>query len=82
MRPVQGTVRIFGQPLIGPSPAVGILFQEDALLPWRTAQENVALGLRFRGTRWADAQEEALRWLERVGLRALARHYPFTDRGI
>ncbi len=76
LQPTRGTVRILGQPLNGPSPAVGILFQEDALLPWRTAQENVALGLRFRGTPRATAQEEALRWLDRVGLRAFARHYP------
>ncbi|MDR7417046.1 MAG: ABC transporter ATP-binding protein [Armatimonadota bacterium] len=76
LRPTHGDVRVLGQPVNGPSPVVGILFQEDALLPWRTAQENVALGLRFRGAGRAEAQEEALRWLERVGLGAFARHYP------
>mgnify|MGYP000390654069 CR=1 FL=1 len=76
LRPTRGTVRVLGAPVVGPPPAVGILFQEDALLPWRTAQENVALGLKFRGMPRSEAQEEALRWLERVGLGAFARHYP------
>ncbi|MDR5709489.1 MAG: ABC transporter ATP-binding protein [Armatimonadota bacterium] len=76
LRPMRGAVRVLGRPVDGPSPVVGILFQEDALLPWRTAQENVALGLRFQGADWGKAREEALRWLERVGLGRFAAYYP------
>src|SRR5258708_16270063 len=46
----------------------GILFQDDALLPWRTAAENVALGLRLRGESRARAVGEAELWLGRLGL--------------
>jgi NitT/TauT family transport system ATP-binding protein len=55
---------------------VGILFQDDALLPWRTARENVALGLRIRGTAKAAALGEAEGWLARLGLDGLGGRYP------
>jgi NitT/TauT family transport system ATP-binding protein len=56
--------------------ALGFLFQDDALLPWRTARQNVALGLRLRGAARGDAEAEAERWLERLGLVGLAGRYP------
>src|SRR5712692_11319739 len=49
-------------------PDLGILFQDDALLPWRTALDNVALGLRIRGQPRASARAEAEGWLGRLGL--------------
>jgi len=55
---------------------VGILFQDDALLPWRTARQNVALGLRIRGTADAEALREADLWLDRLGLAGLGDRYP------
>jgi NitT/TauT family transport system ATP-binding protein len=55
---------------------VGFLFQDDALLPWRTARENVALGLRIRGEAKAVAQTRADVWLERLGLVGLSDRYP------
>jgi NitT/TauT family transport system ATP-binding protein len=55
---------------------LGILFQDDALLPWRTARDNVALGLRFRGAPRARAGEEAEAWLERLALHGLGERYP------
>ena len=55
---------------------IGILFQDDALLPWRTAAENVALGLRLRGESRDHAVAEAATWLARLGLGGLGDRYP------
>jgi NitT/TauT family transport system ATP-binding protein len=55
---------------------IGILFQDDALLPWRSAIENVALGLRLRGRDRARANAEAAEWLARLNLAGLESRYP------
>jgi len=55
---------------------VGFLFQDDALLPWRSARDNVALGLRNHGMRKKSARREADRWLQSVGLAGLETRYP------
>ena len=55
---------------------LGILFQDDALLPWRTARDNVALGLGFRGMDRRRALEAADEWLDRFGLAGFGDRYP------
>jgi NitT/TauT family transport system ATP-binding protein len=70
-KPLAGTV----EPGVAPS-EIGILFQDDALLPWRTARENVALGLRFHGVEHRKAQVEADSWLDRLGLASFENRYP------
>jgi len=55
---------------------VGFLFQDDALLPWRTARQNVALGLRIRGNDSKQAEENAEHWLARLGLENFGDRYP------
>jgi NitT/TauT family transport system ATP-binding protein len=59
-----------------PRDQVGFLFQDDALLPWRTARQNVALGLRIRGKPKAEALAEAESWLERLGLAGFGGRFP------
>jgi NitT/TauT family transport system ATP-binding protein len=81
LRPVAGELSLFGSRIVGCSPEVGFLFQEDALLPWRTARENVGLGLRFRGMPADETHREAERWLGRVGLGAVGGHYPHELSG-
>src|SRR5579872_1659199 len=49
LRPASGQVRIFGQPLTGLNRDAGYLFQADALFPWKTAIDNVAIGLEVKG---------------------------------
>lgn len=55
---------------------IGMLFQDDALLPWRTVRDNVALGLRARGWGLIRRTDEAEAWLRRVGLAGLASATP------
>jgi NitT/TauT family transport system ATP-binding protein len=59
-----------------PRSEVGFLFQDDALLPWRTARQNVALGLRIHGMAKDRALAEADAWLERLGLAGLGGRFP------
>ncbi len=55
---------------------LGLLFQDDALLPWKTARDNVALGLTFNGTERKQALAEAEAWLERLGLAGFGDRFP------
>jgi NitT/TauT family transport system ATP-binding protein len=55
---------------------VGILFQDDALLPWKTARDNVALGLTFNGMERSKALTEAESWLERLDLAGFGDRFP------
>jgi len=55
---------------------MGILFQDDALLPWKTARDNVALGLTLNGMERAKALAEADAWLARLELAEFGGRYP------
>jgi NitT/TauT family transport system ATP-binding protein len=66
LAPSSGTVEVFGTPLAGINRRAGYMFQTDSLMPWRTALQNVAAGLEFRGS--ARPEEQAQEWLRRVGL--------------
>jgi len=65
----------------GVPPNIGYLFQRDALLPWKTALQNVALPLVIRGVPSADARERALAWMKRVGLAGFEGYYPHQLSG-
>jgi len=55
---------------------VAILFQDDALLPWKTARDNVALGLTLNGMPRGEALEQADLWLDRLGLAGFGHRFP------
>jgi len=67
--------------LNGDSDALGFLFQDDALLPWRTARENVALGMRIRKIPRGAALDEADAWLTRLGLESFGGRFPHELSG-
>jgi NitT/TauT family transport system ATP-binding protein len=79
--PTRGGVHVFGAPLQGLNPRAGYLFQGDVLFPWRSAVDNVAIGLEFRGVPRAQARERAHGWLREVGLAAHAAKYPHEMSG-
>jgi NitT/TauT family transport system ATP-binding protein len=68
LQPRAGTLRADTEPIQGPSPDRALVFQDDALLPWRTARRNVELPLAIRGVARADRRARADEWLARVGL--------------
>jgi len=74
--PTSGTVRVGGEPLAGLNRHATYMFQQDALLPWKTVRDNVALGLTLGGVSRAEAQAKADAWIARVGLASFASHYP------
>jgi len=81
LTPATGGVDIFGKPLAAINRQAGYLFQADALFPWKTAIENVSIGLETAGTPMRDARARAQTWLKRVGLDAFADRYPHMLSG-
>lgn len=79
--PSSGVVSVFGQPLSALNRHAGYLFQSDALMPWRTALENVTAGLEFRGVGRGEARARGADWLRRVGLAAHGHKYPHELSG-
>ncbi|NVN86869.1 MAG: ABC transporter ATP-binding protein [Rhodopseudomonas sp.] len=81
LTPASGTVRIFDAPLTGLNREAGYLFQADALFPWKTAIDNVAIGLEIAGAPRTHALQRAQGWLESVGLGGFANRYPHMLSG-
>jgi NitT/TauT family transport system ATP-binding protein len=81
LKPAAGTVRIFDAPMNGLNRDAGYLFQADALFPWKTALDNVAIGLEIAGTPRRTALAEAQQWLTSVGLGVFAGRYPHMLSG-
>jgi len=79
--PSTGRVEIFGASLAGLNRQSGYLFQSDALFPWKTALENVAIGLETAGAPRAEARERAQAWLGRVALANFGPRYPHMLSG-
>jgi NitT/TauT family transport system ATP-binding protein len=71
-----GTIRVYGQPVNGPGPDRGMMFQEFALFPWKTVAGNVAWGLEIQGLSRNKIQEAVEKHLEIIGLTDFRNHYP------
>lgn len=81
LSPSAGKVGIFGKPLAGLNRRAGYLFQQDALMPWKTALDNVKVALEPMGVPEREAAERAREWLARVGLSAFVDRYPHMLSG-
>ncbi|WP_433325664.1 ABC transporter ATP-binding protein [Spirillospora sp. CA-294931] len=71
-----GRVLAGGVPITGPGRDRTLIFQDDALLPWRSARRNVELALAVRGVPRGERRDQARSWLERVGLGEAAERLP------
>jgi len=74
--PSSGSVQVDEREVAGPGPDRAVVFQQFALFPWKTVQENIGFGLRCRGT---DAKARAAivaRYVELMGLQGYERAYP------
>jgi NitT/TauT family transport system ATP-binding protein len=81
LAPSSGEVRVFGEPLNGINRRAGYMFQTEALMPWRSAIDNVMVGLQYRGVPDAAARAQAQAWLDRVGLSEFGDRYPHQLSG-
>jgi len=81
LRPASGSVKIFDRPLAGINRDAGYLFQADSLFPWKSALDNVAIGLEIAGTPRAEAVWRAQEFLTSVGLGAFGNRYPHMLSG-
>lgn len=81
LAPSAGRVSVFGEPLAGRNGHAGYLFQGEALLPWRSARDNVRFGLELRGIAAEEAGARADDWLRRVGLAGHGHKYPHQLSG-
>jgi NitT/TauT family transport system ATP-binding protein len=76
IEPTRGSVLWRGRESGGVPAELGYMLQKDLLLPWRTALENVMLGLEIQGGSKAGQRARAQALLDQLGLGAFARHYP------
>ena len=74
--PREGTIEVGGAIVKGPSPERGVIFQEFALMPWKTVIGNIDFGLRMKGVARAQRREIAQRHIDLVGLRGSEHLYP------
>ncbi len=79
--PTSGRILLDGRPISGPARDRGIVFQQYALFPWRTAAQNVEFGLDIAGLRAKERRVKARHYLELVGLLAFADRYPHELSG-
>jgi NitT/TauT family transport system ATP-binding protein len=80
-RPTAGTIALRGDPVSGPSPERGVMFQQYHLFPWMTVRANVEFGPRSRGVPRRQFEATAKRYIEMVGLQGFDDRYPHELSG-
>jgi len=76
IRPTSGTVQVDGEPVAGPQRKVGYIFQKDTTFPWNTVEENIGLGLEYRGVRAAERRERVAAMVRMAKLEGFEKAYP------
>ncbi|PXX09776.1 ABC transporter ATP-binding protein [Mycolicibacterium moriokaense] len=81
LRPDSGRVLADGVEVTATSRDRGMVFQDSALLPWRTVRSNIELALKLRGEPSAGRRERADHWIDEVGLTGFADYLPKSLSG-
>src|ERR1051325_22385 len=81
LKPDSGSILLDGVPIKGPGRERAMVFQEFGLLPWRTVQANIELGLELKGSAPADRAARANELIKLIGLNGFDRHYPHELAG-
>lgn len=83
VKPWEGTMKIKGEPVTGPGPDRAMVFQDYALMPWRTVEANVEFGLEFQkhGLSKAQLAERTQKYIELVGLGGFEKSFPYELSG-
>ena len=82
IRPTEGKALIDGQPVTGPGSDRALVFQEFALLPWRTIESNIMLGLELQHKlSKKEIRDLVTHYIEMVGLQGFEHHYPHQLSG-
>jgi len=76
-----GKISIGGNPVTGPGPDRGVVFQEFVLFPWRTVLRNITLGLEIQKVPREEAEARARKWIRLTGLSGFEDAYPATLSG-
>lgn len=76
LQPSSGSIQVDAQPLKGPHPERGLVFQQHTLFPWKKIIDNVAFGLKMKGILRVEREKRAYELLELVGLAGFEQHYP------
>jgi NitT/TauT family transport system ATP-binding protein len=76
LQPEEGEVLLDGRPIKGVPDGVGFVFQNDALLPWKTILENVRMPLESKGLKKDEQAEQARQYIEMVGLKGFEKYFP------
>ena len=79
--PSEGEVRLGDEPVVGPDPSRGVVFQQANLFPWSSVRSNVEFGPRMAGASRASRRATSDRLLALVGLSEFADHRPYELSG-
>jgi NitT/TauT family transport system ATP-binding protein len=74
--PAAGEIKVYGRPVTGPGPDRAVVFQDYALMPWRTVESNVRFGLEMQGRLDSDTGAKVARYIKMVGLAGFEKSYP------
>lgn len=74
--PSSGTIEVMGKPVTGPETDRAVVFQDYALMPWRTTEQNVRFGLELQGRVDSSTSELVRHYIKMVGLEGFEKAYP------